>query len=155
MTIKNRKRKILLVVFGVLFAYALWLTYRPVEIVAVHHRGNNFSAILVKNFPFTDRSKINWWLENRDILKEKYNVPDPDENGPFSIIVWRFGKGYQADKQDDDQYCFKDMQIREHCIQKDTLLIIDGRGKNQAYFTGDNGKYLLKNNGEIIKIKDR
>ncbi|WON78997.1 DUF943 family protein [Serratia sp. UGAL515B_01] len=42
----------------------LWLLNRPIEIVAVH-QDENFSSVLVKNFPITDQGKINWWLDLR------------------------------------------------------------------------------------------
>lgn len=54
---------ILLTICGFMLAgYFLWAERRPVEIVNVHGTGN-FSDILVKNFPITDRGKINWWLK--------------------------------------------------------------------------------------------
>lgn len=43
----------------ILLAYILWLSLRPVEIVAVHENGNH-SYVLVDNFPSTDRGRINW-----------------------------------------------------------------------------------------------
>ncbi|AIX73697.1 MAG: DUF943 family protein [Mixta calida] len=155
MTVKNKKHKISLIIFGALLAYALWLTCRPVKIIAVHHTGNHSAAILVNNLPFTDRDKIAWWQENRAMLKEKYDLPAPADNGFFSVTVWLFGEGYQEDNQDDDQYCFKDMQTMKHCIEKtDSFTIYSSRG-NQAHFSVDNGGYILKNNGEIIKTSDK
>ncbi len=59
---------------GLLAGYCLWLAFRPVEIVAVHKR-NSYSHILVKNFPLTNKGKVHWWLKNKDMLKEKYDVP--------------------------------------------------------------------------------
>ena len=88
MTVKNKKHKISLIIFGALLAYALWLTCRPVKIIAVHHTGNHSAAILVNNLPFTDRDKIAWWQENRAMLKEKYDLPAPADNGFFSVTVW-------------------------------------------------------------------
>lgn len=83
MTINNKKRAILLLAGTALLIYLLWLFLRPVEIVAVHQRSTNDSAILVRNFPLSDKGKINWWLKNRAMIKEKYNVPYPDEKGFF------------------------------------------------------------------------
>ncbi|WP_337587795.1 DUF943 family protein, partial [Yersinia wautersii] len=44
-----------------LLGYVFWLLLHPVEIVSVHQR-NDYSDVLVRNFPLTDKSKINWWL---------------------------------------------------------------------------------------------
>lgn len=67
-----------------LTGYFWWLASRPVEIIAVHQE-NNFSEVLVKNFPFTDKAKINWWLANKDSLKIKYNIPSPSASGSFYV----------------------------------------------------------------------
>lgn len=122
MTINNKKRAILLLAGTALLIYLLWFFLRAVEIVAVHQRSNNYSAILVRNFPLSDKDKINWWLKNRAMIKEKYNVPYPDENGFFSVTVWLFGEGYKEDKQDDDQYCFNDMKVKKDVLKKRQFL---------------------------------
>lgn len=46
-----------LLVAGALHGGFFWWSQRPVEIIAVHQK-NNYSDILVKNFPFTDKQKI-------------------------------------------------------------------------------------------------
>jgi Enterobacterial putative membrane protein (DUF943) len=75
MRVKRKKAIALLFLAGcVLPGSWLWLSLRAVEVVAVHHR-NNYSDVLVKSFPLTDKGKINWWLKNKIKLKEKYNVP--------------------------------------------------------------------------------
>jgi len=60
---------VLCLVTSLLFGYFIWLSLRPVEIIAVHY-DENFSHILVRNFPFTDKGKINWWLKKRDIKRK-------------------------------------------------------------------------------------
>ena len=47
---------VLLLVAVVVFGYCLWLSLRPVEIIAVH-QDDNYSDVLVKNFPLTDEKK--------------------------------------------------------------------------------------------------
>ncbi|MBT0723952.1 DUF3289 family protein [Rosenbergiella sp. S61] len=57
MTVKNKKILILVFLTGcVLLGYWLWLSLRPVAVVAVHDNGN-YSYVLVRNFPLTDREK--------------------------------------------------------------------------------------------------
>ncbi|WP_152972211.1 DUF943 family protein, partial [Serratia rubidaea] len=68
MNVKNKKTKKIILIMGCIFlGYILWLLLRPVKIVAVHEDGN-FSSVLVKSFPFTTRGKIEWWLQNKDML---------------------------------------------------------------------------------------
>ncbi len=91
MTIKNKKIISLgLLVIIVLLSYWLWLSLCPVEIVAVHREGSH-SSVLVKTFPLTDKGKINWWLKNKEMLKSKYNIPEPDVDGSFTVVFWYFG----------------------------------------------------------------
>lgn len=67
------------------FAYIFWLYLRPVEIISVHQE-ENYSSVLVKNFPITDKEQINWWQSNKDMLKKRYNIPKPASYGGFNII---------------------------------------------------------------------
>ncbi|SQK77400.1 Enterobacterial putative membrane protein (DUF943) [Tatumella ptyseos] len=70
-----KKTLLIIVAAGtVLMSYLLWLTCRPVEIIAVHKK-DNYSSVLVNNFPFTERGRINCWQENKQMLKNRYGVP--------------------------------------------------------------------------------
>lgn len=105
-----RVKLVLLVMAGVLIGYAFWLLLRPVEIVVVHQR-NNFSAVLVKNFPLTDQGKISWWMKNKDRLKMRYGIPKPASYGSFTITFWLFGDGYKEEGKY-DRLCFDDMDTK-------------------------------------------
>lgn len=79
MIVKNNTI-VLLFLAGHLFSdYWLWLSLRPVEIVAIHHRSSGFSDVLAMSFPPTDKGKINWWIKN------KYGIPKPDSKGYFCV----------------------------------------------------------------------
>jgi len=151
---KNKKAIALFFLAGCVFlGYWLWLSLRPVEIIAVHHRESNFSAILVKNTSFTDKGKINWWMENKAIFKEKYNVPNPAEDGSFSVTVWLFGEGYKEEGKY-DRFCFNDIKSEKNCIEKDAVFTVTNSKNRGVFFTiydGDN--YRLGQNGDIIKVE--
>ncbi|ARJ42709.1 hypothetical protein B1H58_12200 [Pantoea alhagi] len=136
----------------VLAGYWLWLSLRPVEIVAVHDNGNH-SYVLVRSFPPTDKGKINWWLENNSILKKKYNIPKPSSSGSFTIIFWLFGEGY---KETDgyDRLCFDDMPPPLNCIDKDAVFSVSNSKNLGVIFTTYDGKYQLQKNGDIVKFTD-
>ena len=88
MTVKNKKILILVFLTGcVLLGYWLWLSLRPVAIVAVHEDGSH-ASVLVKTFPFTDRGKINWWLKNKDMLKKNITFLN---HHPLAILLLFFG----------------------------------------------------------------
>jgi len=67
------------------FAYIFWLYLRPVEIISAHQE-ENYSSVLVKNFPITDKEQINSWQSNKDMLKNRYGIPKPASYGGFTVI---------------------------------------------------------------------
>ena len=140
----------LLFVSGLLLGYLYWLSMRHVEIVAAHHRSSSFSDILVRNFPFTDRGRIAWWLKNKEMLKEKYNVPNPNPDGSFYLNVWLFGDGYKEVGKY-DRLCFEDMKTKKNCIEKDIVFTVSYSKNMGTMFEAYDGTYRLKNNGEIVK----
>ncbi|MGV3347054.1 DUF943 family protein [Enterobacteriaceae bacterium LUAb1] len=153
MKAKNKKTIAFITLAGcVLGGYWLWLSLRPVEIVAVHDNGNH-SYVLVRNFPPTDKGKINWWLENKSILKEKYDTPKPSSSGSFTIIFWLFGEGY---KETDgyDRLCFDDMPPPLNCIDKEAVFSVSNSNNLGVLFTTYDGKYQLQKNGDIVKFTD-
>jgi len=152
MKIKNRKiRYLLSLSLAVLLGYALWLAIRPVEIIAVHQRRNH-SDVLVKTFPFTTQGKINWWLENEKILKEKYDIPKPASYGGFTIIFWYFGDGYKEEGKY-DRFCFEDMKTKKNCIEKEHAFEVSYSDSMGMTFITDSGEYRLNKNGKVVKVK--
>ncbi|WP_276973554.1 DUF943 family protein [Tatumella ptyseos] len=150
----NMKKTLLIIVAAgtVLMSYLLWLTCRPVEIIAVHKK-DNYSSVLVNNFPFTDRGRINWWQENKQMLKNRYGVPRPDTDGFFTVIFWDFGDGYKEEGKY-DRLCFDDMNPPANCIEKNKLFTVN-YGRNMGlYFTTNNERYFINKDGNIIKMKD-
>lgn len=134
----------------VLLTYWIWLSLHPVEIVAVHQK-NNYSEVLVNNFPFNDKGKIDWWLKNKDILKEKYGIPNPDTGGYFTVNFWDFGDGY-VENDGYDRLCFNDTNPPLNCINKNSLMFVKN-GKNTGMsFWVDGGIYRVTKNGKMIKI---
>ncbi|WP_455815624.1 DUF943 family protein [Pseudomonas graminis] len=146
---KTKIRVFILLLVMVLGGVLLWFSFRQVKVIAVHQDGT-YSDILVENYPLTDEGKIKWWLENKDFLKVKYNIPRPDEDGRYHVILWGFGEGY---KEDDgyDSLCFDDVKPPKNCVDKDSLLIISRDKYKVTEFNGDGGIYVLQDNGLIVK----
>ncbi|BCQ32892.1 MULTISPECIES: DUF943 family protein [Erwinia] len=143
----------LLFVSGLLLGYLYWLSMRPVEIIAIHNRGSHFNSVIVKNFPFTDRGKIAWWLKNKEILKGKYNIPNPDPDGTFYLTFWLFGDGYKEEGKY-DRLCFEDMKTKKNCIEKDIVFSVDNSRNMGTMFEAYDGTYRLQKNGEVVKYVD-
>ncbi|QHM70024.1 DUF943 family protein [Mixta intestinalis] len=155
MKIKYKKCCLALIVAGFVIAiYTAWLSLRPVNIIAVHQRSNNFSAILVENFPLTDKGKIAWWLKNSYPIKEKYNIPVPAEDGFFSITFWLFGDGYKEQGKY-DRLCFDEIKSSKKCIEKNPVLTVEKTRNRGIFFTiYDGSNYRIDENGKIIKITE-
>lgn len=152
MQVKSKKIFAALFLLGcVLAGYFVWLSQRPVEIIAVHEDGNH-SYVLVKNFPFTDKGKISWWLENKDRLKDKYSIPKPASYGSFTIVFWLFGDGYKEEGKY-DRLCFDDMKTTVNCIEKDAVFSVSNSENRGTRFTVHDGIYRIAEKGEIIKIE--
>ncbi|AIR59550.1 membrane protein [Cedecea neteri] len=150
---KKNKKVMLTLIFtgGVLFFVWIWLSLRPVNIVAVHEKGNH-SLILVKNFPYTDKGKIDWWLKNKDILKEKYQIPKPRDDGFFEVIFWYFGDGYKEEDKY-DRLCFEDMAPPINCIEKDKAFTVWMDRYGKVSFDVNDGEYYINKNGDMVKTK--
>lgn len=134
-----------------LHAGLLWWSQRPEDIVAIHKNGSH-SYVLVKNFPFLDKEKINWWLKNKAMLKEKYDIPNPEKDGFYSVIFWDFGEGY---KETDgyDRLCFDDMKTKENCIDKKRIFSVETGRNNEILFTVRDGIYRINKKDEIVKYE--
>ncbi|MCP1438994.1 hypothetical protein J3D56_002430 [Erwinia persicina] len=153
MKTKNKKTLYVLLTIGcTLLGFFLWLSLRSVEIVAVHE-DEEFSSVLVRNFPFTDRGKISWWLKNKEVLKAKYNIPKPAKDGFFSIVFWDFGDGYKEEAKY-DRRCFDDMKPPENCIEKNRVFSVSDSKNMGISFTTNDEIYRMKESGEIVKIKN-
>ncbi|MDX5628283.1 MULTISPECIES: DUF943 family protein [unclassified Brenneria] len=124
----------------------IWLS-RPVKIVAIHQR-NNFSDVLVLNFPLTNRGKIDWWLKNKDMLQEQYAIPKYSSYGSFTINFWDFSKGYK--ESDYDRLCFEDMSVEKNCIEKQLLFSINDNGAGSILIETSNQLYKQQPDGEIV-----
>ncbi|NIF34361.1 DUF943 family protein [Enterobacter sp. Cy-643] len=150
MELKNKIIISLLLSGGVFLGYYLWLSFRPVEIIAVHQR-NSYSDVLVSNFPFTNKGEIDWWLKNKEMLKTKYDIPKPSSYGSSSIVFWLFDDGYKEEGKY-DRLCFNDMATKVNCIDKNTVLTVGNSQRYGTRFTLSDGIYRVDENGRVIKI---
>ena len=150
---KNKTNNFSIGVILITLAFAIfliWLAYHPVKIIAVHQE-ENFSEVLVKNFPITDAGKIKWWLKNKELLKNKYNIPRPGESGNFYINFWDFGEGYKKLGKY-DRRCFADMKPPKNCIDKNAVFSVENGRDGSIIFTVYDGTYRMDKGGKVKKI---
>lgn len=149
---KIKHKKVFFVLFSsvsLLLFYLFWRSLRPVSIVAIH-QNDDYSSVLVKNFPITEKGEINWWLKNKDMLKSRYDIPKPSSYGNFTVIFWDYGDGYKEEGKY-DRLCFNDMPPPKNCIDKNIVFYVSYSKNSGMYFIANNEKYYLKNNGKIVR----
>ncbi len=148
----SKRKKILLATFIISAIFLIYLSrlyLKPVKIIAVHNDGN-YSAVLVTHFPYTDTGKIDWWHDNRDMLKNRYGIPRPSSDGNFTITFWLFGEGYMK-REKYDRLCFNHMKTDKNCIEKNKVFSVSkGRNGGMQLMVYD-GIYKTDNNGKWVK----
>ncbi|QHA86433.1 DUF943 family protein [Serratia rhizosphaerae] len=136
----------------ILVGYILYLSLRTVGIAAVY-TNDNFSDVLVTNFPLTDKGKINWWLENKGKLSENYGIPNPSpDSGRFSITFWDFGSGYKEEGKY-DRLCFDARKAKDNCIDKNAVFSVRQIKNDRTLLITYDGRYLLQDNGEVVNVE--
>ncbi|QKJ85000.1 DUF943 family protein [Paramixta manurensis] len=147
---KASKIKITFMILFLIGIGVVWISLRPVQIIAIHHNGA-YTDIVVKHFPLTEKQKITWWKKNGQSIEKKYGFPTDEIDGYSSISIWNIGDGYK-EKGKYDRKCFNDMKNKENCIEKDRLLIIENYKNGKVNFT-DKNRYTQLPNGKIVEEK--
>ncbi|MDX5628459.1 MULTISPECIES: DUF943 family protein [unclassified Brenneria] len=152
MKILSKKRVVAVLSILAAIYSIIWLS-RPVKIVAIHQR-SDFSDVLVLNFPLTNRGKIDWWLKNRAMLKEKYAIPKRSSYGSFTITFWDFSEGYKEEGKY-DRRCFEDMPTEKNCVEKPPLFSIDDNGRDDITFKTSSQLYEQLPGGKIVPYESQ
>lgn len=142
--------------------YLGWWLSLPVKIDAVHRDGGrSYASVLVRNFPWGDRRRIEWWEKNKTQLQVEYGIPAPDADGTFEIVFWAWNGVYKVDHgtdEDSDLRCFEDMKVAARCIEKsDRPLLVRRLGDGSYVFDIDiepGGRYYQEKEGGEFKRAD-
>lgn len=126
--------------------------FRPVDIIAVHSESDT-SVILVKNFPYTDKGKINWWLENKSNITSQYHLPLALPGNFYRVSFIDFGDGYKKLGKE-DRICFDDMKTDVNCVDKKIIFSVERSVSGQVFFHTYDGQYRLTENGGVKEYKD-
>lgn len=106
------------------------------------------TVIVVRDFPITQWGKIFWWENNKDYIKDKYNLPSVDNKGNYSVAILNESDGFKKNTEANyywfsfehtDLLCFEKIKSENRCIEKNVLMIIqNGRdNKTHYYIDGD------------------
>jgi len=123
------------------------------KVLAIHGPEAN-KELLVKNMPFTDSDKIEWW-DNNGVK----TISSPET---YNVSIWKFDGKYQKlapknsgvfpDHDTDYLLCFDGMKTEENCIHKSSWLMDINKTKDgYTYYRLDGESYYRKPSGELIK----
>lgn len=144
---KKRLFIMFIITVGICAAY-VWLNHRDVRIINAV-RDSSVAVILVENFPVSDSARIKWWLTNKALLSDKFNIPAEEKGGPDHFVIYDFGDGYREEGSR-DRYCLSNVPSPVNCVDKKILMVIDRNRKGERSFLIENTVYLQDKNGKIL-----
>ena len=128
----------------------LYLSFRPVNIIAVHKTLRSWN-ILVDHLPPGSKQKISWWHKNKEAISKKYPIPNVNYLQEYNISIWQFGDGYK-ELGKYDRFCFNDMPPPKNCIEKKRLMYITLTRDGEVSYWLNDTRYVQKANGELYEI---
>lgn len=149
-----RVRKIIIFIFSAtILAFFYLMFFNFPKVLAVHGSGSN-KEFLVKNIPFSDGSKINWWDNNgaKTLSSlETYYVSIWNFNGKYQKLAPK-NSGIFPDHDTGYLLCFDDMNTEENCIDKSNgIMEITKTKDGYTYYRIANESYYRKPSGELVK----
>jgi len=153
------KRKMIIISLVIGCGYFIW-SLRPVKIIRAEiqyeydpvfqnglfnlsERGftddQNYD-IAVDHMPLTEWGRIQWYLEHKAELKERYRIPGTSS---YSIAFWEAAGGFiDGDKSGDgDLICFNKTESKKDCLEKSLLLSVYFEEGEQERFTFSDCNY--------------
>ncbi|EEJ5120547.1 DUF943 family protein [Salmonella enterica] len=119
-------KRILIFLFLLSGVYHLW-TLRPVKIIYAYSNAGDEVFLVVDHLPWTDRDKIDWFLKNWQMLREKYPLFEGEWHRYYVVNI-SDGFTNHEDYHDgpfEDLYCFPTIKSKNSCVVKDYPLIVD------------------------------
>ena len=139
------KRTVAIVIF-LIIAYCIWIAVRPAKIIRVDK-----GAVFVEHLPMTTEGKLKWWMNNKELLQQKYHVI----NKQYNFTIMNFN-GYEElpkgvrDGSIDDYTCFDDTnQKHEKCVYNNIAIIIRGNLDGKQFINIDGKTYTQTQDGKV------
>lgn len=144
---RNKYSIIILCLFLMGGGYNLW-TLRPVDILHVDSDAGSTVVLVVDHLPWTDRSKIDWFLARRENLRSKYPLYN---EGWHRYYIMGIGNGFTNHESNphEDLLCFPVINSLNKCVIKDYLLIVDEYQNRNTQF------YVSKADSEYQMTPDK
>lgn len=141
------KRTVATVIF-LIITYCIWIAVRPAKIIRADK-----GAVFVEHLPMTTEGKLKWWMNNKELLQQKYHVINKQYN--FTVTIMNFN-GYEElpkgvrDGSIDDYTCFDDTdQKHEKCVYNNIAIIIRGNLDGKQFINIDGKTYTQTQDGKV------
>ena len=149
-----RIKKIIIFIVALAMLLLFYVSFFSSPKVLAIHASEANKELLVKNIPFTDSDKIEWW-DNNGVK----TISSPET---YNVSIWKFDGKYQKraprnsgvfpDHDTDYLLCFDDMKTEENCIDKSTWIMEITKTKDgYTYYRLDGESYYRKPSGELVK----
>ncbi|RJT44277.1 DUF943 family protein [Rahnella woolbedingensis] len=145
----NKKHVIPIMILIIILRY--FFVLRDPKIIYVHEDEDS-TYIIVRNFPITQRGKIDWWEHHKDLIREKYQLPSVDSDGNYYVAILDVSDGFKKVTEANlywfsfehtELYCFNEIKSEDRCIEKNFIMQINNGMQNKTdYFI--KGKYVTK-----------
>lgn len=148
-----RKPVVFLTIIVAVIIIALYYFWPPFYKTEIKRTGDG--VVLVKDLPSSDKLRLQWWKENRQLL-EKDHALIPHQ-GYFSLSVMDFGKGYEklpsedfiSGISQDDYLCFDSIKSESNCVKKNELMSIMGDVTKKTFIYIGDKEYIQLSDGTI------
>ncbi len=121
----------------------------PVEVMAVDKTPNTV-LIAVKRLPYSAKSKLSWWLDNKSLLISKYKLDFTKPNEQPSIYIYDVSDGFKKEEMK-DRLCFDSVSLPNNCIDKNIAMVISQLRNGEIKLTIDDDVFIQDKSGKIVK----
>lgn len=145
-----KKNSIFVIVIAAL-ALGFFFVKNPaaVEVMALDKTPNTI-LIAVKGLPFSTKSKLSWWLDNKSQLISQYKLDftEPDEQP--SVYIYDFSDGFKKEEMK-DRLCFDSVSPPNNCIDKNIAMVISQLRNGEIKLAIDDDVFIQDKSGKIVK----
>lgn len=132
-------------------ALGFFLVKKPasVKVMAVEKTPNTV-LLAVKGVPFFTKSKLSWWLDNKNHLISQYKVDFTDPNEQPSVYIYDFGDGFKKEEMK-DRLCFDSVSPPNNCIDKNIAMVISQLRNGEIKLAIGDDVFIQDKSGKIVK----
>lgn len=121
----------------------------PVELMAVDKTPNTV-LIAVKGLPYSAKSKLSWWLDNKNLLISKYKLDFTKPHEQPSVYIYDVSEGFKKEEMK-DRLCFDSVSLPNNCIDKNIAMVISQLRNGEIKLTIDDDVFIQDKSGKIVK----